>query len=253
MTTPAQASSTSQKKKSRFFLVFLTVLAGVFFVLFLSLGIWQVERLQWKLDLIARVDARVHAEPVAAPGPDDWANVNQKDDEYRHVTLTGTYLNDKEVLVHALTERGAGYWVLTPMRSPNGALTFINRGFVPSDKRDPSLRQEMQISGETTVTGLLRMPEPDGFFLRPNDPARNDWNSRDVTAFAQKDNLGAVAPYFIDADATANAGALPIGGLTVVKFRNSHLSYAITWFALAAMVAGAAIFVWRHERKSSNV
>lgn len=242
-----------QKTSSRFFLGLMSVLGGIFFILFMGLGIWQVERLQWKLDLIARVDARVHAAPVAAPGNDDWANVNQKEDEYRHVALTGTYLNDKEVLVHALTERGAGYWVLTPMRSPDGALTFINRGFVPGDKRDPSSRRETQIAGETTVTGLLRMPEPGGFFLRPNDPARDNWNSRDVAAFAEKDNLGPVAPYFIDADASSGAGTLPIGGLTVVKFRNSHLSYAITWFALAAMVAGAAIFVWRHERKSSNM
>ncbi|MFQ0814080.1 hypothetical protein AVM02_13755 [Brucella anthropi] len=242
-----------QKTSSRFFLGLMSVLGGIFFILFTGLGIWQVERLQWKLDLIARVDARVHAAPVAAPGKDDWANVNQKEDEYRHVALTGTYLNDKEVLVHALTERGAGYWVLTPMRSPDGALTFINRGFVPGDKRDPSSRLETQIAGETTVTGLLRMPEPGGFFLRPNDPARDNWNSRDVAAFAEKDNLGPVAPYFIDADASSGAGTLPIGGLTVVKFRNSHLSYAITWFALAAMVAGAAIFVWRHERKSSNM
>lgn len=241
-----------QKTSSRLFLGFISAVGVLFFFLFIGLGIWQVERLQWKLDLIAKVDARVHAEPVAAPGKDDWANVNQKDDEYRHVTLTGTYLNDKEVLVHALTERGAGYWVLTPMRSADGALTFINRGFVPSDKREPASRQETQIAGETTVTGLLRMPEPDGFFLRPNDPARNDWNSRDVAAFAQKLNLGQVAPYFIDADATASADELPIGGLTVVKFRNNHLSYAITWFALAAMVAGAAIFLWRHERKSKD-
>jgi len=128
MTTPAQSSPPSQKKKSRFFLGFMAVLGGVFFVLFLSLGIWQVERLQWKLDLIARVDARVHAEAVAAPGRDDWANVNQAQDEYRHVTLTGTYLNDKEVLVRALTERGSGFWVLTPLRTSDGALTFINRG-----------------------------------------------------------------------------------------------------------------------------
>jgi surfeit locus 1 family protein len=241
-----------QKTSSRFLLGLMSVLGVAFFILFMGLGIWQVERLQWKLDLIARVDARVHAEPIAAPGPDDWANVNQKDDEYRHVSLTGTYLNDKEVLVHSLTERGAGYWVLTPMRSPDGALTFINRGFVPSDKRDPSSRQETQVAGETTISGLLRMPEPDGFFLRPNDPARNDWNSRDVAAFAQKENLGPVAPYFVDADATSGTGALPIGGLTVVKFRNSHLSYAITWFALAAMVAGAAIFLWRHERNTKS-
>lgn len=250
MTTEADGNDV--KKKSGFFLGFMAVLASLFFLVFIGLGIWQIERLQWKLDLIARVDARVHAEPVAAPGKDDWANVNQKDDEYRHVTITGIYLNDKEVLVHALTERGAGYWVLTPLRTADGSLTYINRGFVPSNKRDLSARPETQIAGETTVTGLLRMPEPDGFFLRPNDPAQNSWNSRDVAAFAAKENLGTVAPYFIDADAQSNPGNQPVGGLTVVSFRNSHLSYAITWFALAAMVAGAAVFVWRYERKSRS-
>ncbi|MEL4071836.1 SURF1 family protein [Ochrobactrum sp. GPK 3] len=250
MTT--EADGNDQKKKSGFFIGFMAVLASLFFVVFVGLGIWQIERLQWKLDLIARVDARVHAEPVAAPGKDDWANINQKDDEYRHVTITGTYLNDKEVLVHALTERGAGYWVLTPLRTSDGSLTYINRGFVPTDKRDLSARPETQIAGETTVTGLLRMPEPDGFFLRPNDPAKNSWNSRDVAAFAAKENLGTVAPYFIDADAKSNPGNQPVGGLTVVSFRNSHLSYAITWFALATMVAGAAVFVWRYERKSKS-
>ncbi|HWT63921.1 MAG TPA: SURF1 family protein [Ochrobactrum sp.] len=252
MSVPVETNEAPPKKKSRFFLGFLSVLALGFFALFLGLGIWQVERLQWKLDLIARVDARVHAEPVAAPGRDDWVNVNQAEDEYRHVTLTGTYLNDKEILVRALTERGSGFWVLTPLRSDDGALTFINRGFIPDARRDPALRTETQIASETTVTGLLRMPEPDGFFLRPNDPDRNEWNSRDVAAFAAKEGLGTVAPYFIDADAQSNPGNVPIGGLTVVTFRNSHLSYAITWFVLAAMVAGAAIFVWRHERKAKG-
>ncbi|AEK55952.1 MULTISPECIES: SURF1 family protein [Brucella] len=250
---PQQSKWTDCKETLPFFPWFHGCSGAAFFLLFVGLGIWQVERLQWKLDLIARVDARVHADPVAAPGKDEWAHINRKDDEYRHVTLTGTYLNDKEILVHALTERGSGYWVLTPMRSDAGVLIFINRGFVPGEKRDAASRAQTQIAGETTVTGLLRMPEPGGFFLRPNDPSRDDWNSRDIAAFAEKENLGPVAPYFIDADAQSNPGNLPVGGLTVVKFRNSHLSYAITWFALAAMVAGAAIFVWRHERRSSNM
>ncbi|MGU3400819.1 SURF1 family protein [Brucellaceae bacterium D45D] len=251
MTTQAEHPP-QQPAKSRFFLGLLAVLGALFFALFMGLGIWQIERLQWKLDLIARVDARVHADAVPAPQKADWEKVNRSDDEYRHVTLTGTYLNDREVLVHALTERGAGYWVMTPIRGPDGALTYINRGFVPNDKRNGDTRTETLVAGETTVTGLLRMPEPDGFFLRPNDPARNDWNSRDVVAFAARDNLGTVAPYFIDADANANPGNLPIGGLTIVSFRNNHLSYAITWFALAAMIAGAAVFFWRHERKSKS-
>src|SRR5690606_5232668 len=161
-------------------------------------------------------------------------------------------LNDKEVLVHALTERGAGYWVLTPMRSADGAITFINRGFVPGESSLSPSKITEPVEGEITVTGLLRMPEPDGFFLRPNNPERNDWNSRDVEAFAQIFELGNVAPYFIDADTSTNPQKLPVGGLTVISFRNHHLSYAITWFALAAMVAAAIIFVWRQERLQKN-
>lgn len=247
MTT--QADGHEAGRKPRLFLGFMAVLGALFFVLFMGLGIWQVERLQWKLDLIARVDARVHAAPVPAPGKAEWAGVNRKDDEYRHVMLAGTFLNDREVLVKALTERGPGFWVMVPLKAADGSLTFVNRGFVPGDRRDPASRVEGIPQGNVTVTGLMRMPEPDGFFLRPNDPARDEWNSRDVAAFAVKQNLGAVAPYFIDADATPNPGGYPIGGMTVVSFRNSHLSYALTWFALAAMVAGAAVFVWRQERK----
>lgn len=248
MTSPSPAQQVSSR--SSIFYWLLMLLAGLFLLLFAGLGIWQVERLQWKRDLIARVDARVHAAAVPAPGAADWQSVNVRDDEYRHVMLSGRYLHDKEVLVHALTERGSGFWVLTPLQSADGALTFINRGFVPSDRRDPSNWTELPKNGETEVRGLLRMSEPNGFFLRPNDPARNDWNSRDVAAFAVKQGLGPVAPYFIDADVGARASDLPIGGLTVVTFRNNHLSYAITWFALSAMMAAIMIFVWRHERRA---
>lgn len=241
-----------KKQKSKFLHGLFLFVGFVFFALFVSLGIWQVERLQWKQDLIARVNARVHAEPVEAPKPQEWANINQDRDEYRRVRLSGTYLNDKEVLVHALTERGAGYWVLTPMRSADGAITFINRGFVPGESSLSASKITEPVEGEITVTGLLRMPEPDGFFLRPNNPERNDWNSRDVEAFAQIFELGNVAPYFIDADTSTNPQKLPVGGLTVISFRNHHLSYAITWFALAAMVAAAIIFVWRQERLQKN-
>ncbi len=105
--------------------------AGLVFVVLLGLGTWQVERRTWKLDLIARVDARVHAPPVPAPSPADWPRVGP-DDAYRHVRLSGTFLNDRETLVQAVTERGGGFWVLTPLRRPDGSLVLINRGFVPS-------------------------------------------------------------------------------------------------------------------------
>ncbi|MBE1509122.1 SURF1 family protein [Rhizobium viscosum] len=213
----------------------------------IALGTWQVYRLSWKLDLIARVDARVHAEPVTPPTRANWGKVNTADDEYRRVTATGTFENDKETLVAASTALGAGYWVMTPLRLADGSAISINRGFVPTDRRAPASQSQSQITGLTTVTGLMRMTEPKGILLRSNDPAADRWYSRDVSAIAEKRGIVDVAPFFIDADATPNAGGLPVGGLTVLDFPNNHLVYAITWYVLAIMVAGLLVYIVRNE------
>lgn len=213
----------------------------------IALGTWQIYRLSWKLDLIARVDARVHAEPVAPPARADWGKVTAANDEYRRVTASGTFENDKETLITASTALGSGYWVLTPLRLADGSAISINRGFVPTDRRDPASRTQSQISGPTTVTGLMRISEPKGMLLRSNDPAADRWYSRDVAAIAEKRGLTNIAPFFIDADATPNAGGYPVGGMTVIEFPNNHLVYAITWYVLAAMVAGLLVYIVKTE------
>ncbi|MEI2302279.1 SURF1 family protein [Ensifer sp. MJa1] len=250
MTTECQAEGEGRPSPSRARLAFTGALL-ILAVVFVALGTWQLQRLSWKLDLIARVDARVQAEAVPAPAQLDWKSVSREKDEYRHVSKTGTFLHDKSVLVQAVTERGAGFWVVTPLVSEDGSSVLINRGFVPPDRRDPAQRAQGDVSGTTTVTGLLRISEPGGAFLRSNDPTNDRWFSRDVDAIATSKGLGDVAPYFIDADATPNRGDLPIGGLTVVRFRNSHLVYALTWFTLAAMGVAAAYLVYRQRNKAA--
>ncbi|TDR89651.1 SURF1 family protein [Enterovirga rhinocerotis] len=209
-------------------------------LLFLGLGIWQIERRAWKLDLIARVEARLGAEPAAAPGPDVWPTIERQRDEYRRILLRGTFDHGREALVQAVTELGPGFWVMTPLRSDRGFTVLVNRGFVPTDRRAAADRRTGQIEGSTAVAGLLRLSEPGGGFLRSNDPDADRWYSRDVAAIAAAGGLDRIAPYFVDADATPNPGGFPVGGLTVVAFRNTHLVYALTWFALAAMAASFA-------------
>ncbi|WP_210026010.1 SURF1 family protein [Methylobacterium sp. PvR107] len=226
--------------------------AGLVFVVLLGLGTWQVERRAWKLDLIARVEARVHAPPLPAPGPADWPRIGP-DDAYRHVTVSGIFLHDRETLVQAVTERGGGFWVLTPLRRPDGSLVLVNRGFVPGDRRDPTTREPGQVPGATSVTGLLRLTEPKGAFLRSNDPKEDRWYSRDVAAIAAARGLTDAAPYFVDADATPNPGGLPVGGLTVIAFPNNHLVYAITWYGMALMLAGAMVYLLRGGRGKDPV
>lgn len=241
--------STATEHRSRTALFFMVAFLLILTAVLLALGTWQVKRLHWKLDLIARVDARVHAEAQAAPGPAAWSAVNANDDEYRRVYASGTLLNGSEAQVYAVTDLGPGFWVITPLKSPDGTITLINRGFVPTDKRYPTTRAEGQVSTPITVTGLLRINEPKGTLLRSNVPADERWYSRDVTAIAAARGLTNVAPYFIDADATPNPGGLPVGGLTQIVFPNSHLIYAFTWFTMAAIALGMIARLIFLERK----
>ncbi|MEK9284807.1 MULTISPECIES: SURF1 family protein [unclassified Bradyrhizobium] len=218
--------------------LWLTVPALAAFALLIALGVWQIERRAWKLALIDRVEQRVHAAAQPIPSPAAWPTVSAANDEYRHVAVTGRFLHDRETLVQAVTEEGAGYWVLTPLRREDGTLVLINRGFVPAERRDASTRQDGNPESTVEITGLLRMTEPKGGFLRNNDPVHDRWYSRDVAAIAAARGMHDVAPFFIDADAAPRAGGGPIGGLTVIRFPNNHLIYALTWFALAFMLAG---------------
>ena len=206
-----------------------------------ALADWQLHRRAWKLDLIARVEARVHAAPTPAPGPERWAELSADGDEYRRVTATGAWIAGRSALVQAVTELGGGHWVMTPLARDDGTTVLVNRGFVPSDERDPASRQPSP--GRVTVTGLLRMPEPGGAFLRSNDPVADRWFSRDVAAISASRGLGTIAPYFIDAEREPGGSGLPIGGLTVVAFPNNHLLYALTWGTLALMAAAGTTFV----------
>lgn len=235
--------------------VIMAILALLLIVLFAGLGTWQVQRLQWKLALIDRVESRVGAAPVAPPPASRWAQVSKESHEYRHVGLAGHFLYEYTTPVQALSELGAGFWLITPLCSADGTIVLVNRGFIPAlDARGryPARRASGNPcpadAARHSFTGLLRITEPGGGFLRENDPAGNRWFSRDVAAIAAARGLANVAPYFVDAargQDPAGAPERPVGGLTVIAFQNNHLVYALTWYALALMVIGAWWFVAR--------
>ncbi|MYM71789.1 SURF1 family protein [Duganella sp. FT134W] len=254
----------SKRQRSRTLRVILVLAAGVMFAGFFALGTWQVFRLQWKLALIERVDQRVHAAPVPAPSMAQWPQLTADTDDYRRVQLSGVLLDGSTTQVLASLDRGIGYWVVTPLCTPDGGIVMVNRGFTPAglggwkpQPAPPAATADACRSAAgpmVSVTGLLRLTEVAGR-LRQNEPARNYWYTRDVQAIAQARGLPAVAPYFVDADAASAraagpvASVQPVGGLTVISFVNNHLVYAITWYALALMVAGATVWIIRDARK----
>ncbi|WP_427307798.1 SURF1 family protein [Cupriavidus sp. H39] len=245
----AKGAPESPRPLPTIWLTALALFAAAAIAGLVALGNWQVERRAWKLGLIAQVAERVHAPPVAAPAPAQWAGLTRANAEYRRVRASGTFLDDRQTLVQAVTEQGGGYWVMTPLRLADGSTVLVNRGFVA----EPFRARVVPAGGGTSeVVGLLRMSEPGTGVLRHNDAARDQWFSRDVAAIAARRGLGEVAPYFIDAAAVpppagADPKAWPTGGLTVTAFTNNHLGYALTWYGLALMVAAAAAYVGREE------
>lgn len=233
-------------------LVLPGICAAVALAVLLGLGFWQLDRLEWKESLIARVEARTKAPAVPLPPESEWAKLNYDNDEYRRVTVTGRFHHDKETHVYTVVSQkpgrfaGPGFWVMTPLELAGGAFIIVNRGFVPLDRKDAATRREGQVDGTVSVTGLLRMPEDAGYFAPANEPAKDAWYRRDPAEIAQARGIAPTAPFTIDADATPNPGGLPQGGDTRVVFTNNHFQYAVTWFGIALALVGVfGAFAWQ--------
>jgi surfeit locus 1 family protein len=222
----------------------------------IGLGTWQLQRLAWKDDLIRQIETRAYGAPGAIVAESEWADWRADQDEFRKVQVTGTFLHALEAPVYGLmpgAQQGApiqGYYIITPLRLSTGAIVMVNRGFVPSEMKDPATRPQGQPEGEVTITGLVRAPEARNMFTPKDDLARNIWFARDPQAIAAARKLERVAPFLIDADATPNPGGWPRGGQTQLTLPNNHLQYAITWYGLALTLVGVfAAFAWKRIRE----
>jgi len=209
----------------------LSIATALMFAALIALGVWQIQRLHWKLNLIATVNSHLAAPPLSL----DAALKLGKNARYHRVALTGRFDNSNEAYLYTTgPEGGPVYHVITPLILKGGKAVMIDRGIVPLELKAPQSRPAGELEGEQHVVGVWRLPDKPGYFTPDPDLKTRVWYARDVTAMARQDGLSLAAPVIIEADATANPGGWPKGGQTVVHFRNQHLQYAITWFALAA-------------------
>src|SRR5579871_5847227 len=212
----------------------LTIATAALFLLLVSLGVWQLERLKWKLQLIETVGSHLAAKPVSL----DQALRRGADAQYRRVTLYGRFENGKEAYVFATDDAGAPvYHVIVPFITGRGAL-LVDRGIVLPMLLNQRTRTAGVVRGPAQITGVWRTPDPPGFFTPAPDKVHRVWYARDVASIAKADRVTLLAPVLVEADSQPNAGGWPKGGQTRVVFRNEHLQYAMTWFALAAGLIG---------------
>lgn len=227
----------------------LLVPAILAFAILIGLGVWQLERKVWKEGLIAALTERLAVPPQALPAAREWPALEQASDEYRRVTFTAQFDNDKEALVFAsasafrpdVSDAGPGYWVFAPARLVDGSTVIVNRGFVPDARKNAKSRPAGEVSGPVALTGVIRWPDSRHWFTPADDAAHNLWFVRDPAAIAAAKSLGSVAPFYIEQELPVPPGGLPQPGKLIVSLPDNHLQYALTWFGLAAVLAGVFI------------
>jgi surfeit locus 1 family protein len=229
--------------------------ALVAFAVLIGLGVWQLERKVWKEGLIDTIGRKLAAAPVDLPPAAQWARLDRAEWEFRRVRFAGEFRHDQEALVYTSGSTlrpdvsGAGYWVFTPAQTRDGVAP-VDRGFVPLERRDVSTRAAGQLSGSLDIVGTLRWPDVRSWFTPNDDPAKNIWFARDPAAIAVGKSWGPVPPFYVEQEEPVPPGGLPAPGKLAPNLPNNHLQYAITWFGLAAVLAGVfAAFAWSRFRE----
>lgn len=246
------ADVTLHRSQGRGRVVFGAVLFLLLLAALLALGTWQVQRLAWKEQLLSDIAERRGAAPVSINAIE--AILGQGGDvEYRPVTVTGTFANNRERHFFATWHGRTGYYVYTPLALADGRFVFVNRGFVPFENKEPEMRKQGQLTGQQTVTGLARM-QLDGkpsSIVPDNDLTKNIFYWKDLGTMASTVGIPAqrLVPFFIDADDTPNPKGMPIGGVTQFDLPNNHLQYAVTWYGLALALLAVGFAYVRRWRK----
>jgi surfeit locus 1 family protein len=214
-------------------LLWPTLIAIPAFCVLIVLGMWQMERREWKLGLIATMRERLAAPEVPAP----TLERQTADFGYRPTWAEGRFDHTKTLYWITPGPHGEpAFHILTPLMRENGPPVIIDRGFVPTQLKD----QVTQPEGPQTVHGIARESQGAGAFTPADDPEHRLVFVRDVSHMAALMGLGPVAPFFIEAVRAPGPVVYPLGGQTQLQLRNEHLQYAITWFGLA----GALLMVY---------
>ncbi|OYU18160.1 MAG: cytochrome oxidase biogenesis protein Surf1, facilitates heme A insertion [Rhodobacteraceae bacterium PARR1] len=205
----------------------------------ISLGVWQVQRMQWKEGILADITARIAAAPVplpAAPDPKDEHN------RYLPVTVSGHFTGNALSVLVSRKEIGAGVRIIEAFQTEDGRRVLVDRGFL----RDEDKNRALSVT-TATITGNLHWPQETDSFTPPPDAKTGLWYARDVPAMAQALDT---EPTFIVAREPTGDGieAMPVDTSGIP---NDHWGYAVQWFSLAAVWLGmTAYLLWRIRQRT---
>jgi surfeit locus 1 family protein len=212
--------------------VWLTLATLGTLAILVSLGVWQLQRLAWKTELIERAEARVHQPAVPLPPTEDWAAF-----DFRRVAAEGTFLPDHALLV-GTTARGGevGGELAVPLAlRDRPERLLVDLGWVEEGRFRAGEAAALVPDGPVSLEGVLRYrgDERPGLFTPDPRQEGRRWFAWDIAGVARALDAPFL-PVVLVRDGPPLSSAGPVPATVRVDYPNDHLGYAITWFGLAA-------------------
>ena len=216
----------------------------VAFLTLCALGTWQLQRLEWKENIIAQLDSEyaqnsdqslLHFEDLSTA-------------KLRYGNVRGRFDYTKEILVGPVSHDGKiGYRVVTPIKLQTGGSLLVQRGWIDQNSQDRL--KATHPKGNITVTGIFRQPDWNRF-TPDNSPENNIWTKLDIKEIAEAKNINPIAPVIL----YAQKASKDFQGLIMQQQkwypRNKHKQYALFWFTMAFVLLGICGFYARQHQKS---
>ncbi len=206
-----------------------------------SLGAWQLQRLAWKEGVLAEIESKIAADPVALPA----APVAELD-KYRPVVVEGDFDGEDAAVLVSLPQVGPAYRLVASFETMEGRRIMVDRGVVPVANRSRATS-----AASATVIGNLHWPDEVDRWTPQPDRKAGIWYGRDLAALAEE--LRTEPVLVVAREVSSNdppATPLPV---TADGIPNNHLGYAVQWFGLAAVWAVMTLFLlWRMRNGPSE-
>ena len=206
----------------------------VYFIILilLSLGFWQIYRLNWKLELIEQIENSLKNDPV------ELSNVEKKN--YLRIKTSGDIDFDKQIYLYNLNDAGKpGFEVINPIKIGDQNY-LMNRGWIPFEKKD---LPEINLVDQNQIVGTLMLQTKPSTFKPENDIEKNYWftlNREDISKFTGRN----FSEYVIYLNGDYK---IPKPRVITAKISNNHKKYAITWFSMAISI----LLIYLYFRKKN--
>ena len=206
----------------------------VYFIILtlLSLGFWQIYRLNWKLELIEQIENSLKNDPV------ELSNIEKKN--YLRIKTSGEIDFDKQIYLYNLNDAGKpGFEVINPIKIGDENY-LVNRGWIPFEKKD---LPEINLVDQNQIVGTLMLQTKPSSFKPENDIEKNYWftlNREDILKFTGRN----FSDYVIYLNGEYK---IPKPRVITAKISNNHKKYAITWFSMAISI----LLIYLYFRKKN--